>query len=61
MGVDRMTDRFDAEKIQVHGAVQQEIVAATGAAFQVITQVRLLDQTVSVPTTEAVVDQRVWQ
>ena len=61
MGIDRVVDRFDAEEIQAHGAVQQEVRATAGAALQFIPQVRLLDQAIAIPATEAIVHQCVGQ
>src|SRR3990167_10298328 len=43
VGVDRMADRFDAEKTQAHRAVEQVVIAAGGLAFQFITELGLLD------------------
>ncbi|MCY1250685.1 hypothetical protein D9M72_643440 [compost metagenome] len=61
MRVDRVAHRFDAEKLQAHGAVQQVVIAAGGLAVERVTKIRLLDQAVTVPFTEAVVHQRFGQ
>ena len=57
MRVDRVADRFDAEKLQADRAVEQVVIAAGGLAFQRITEVGLLDQAMAVPVAEAVIDQ----
>ncbi|MNN49521.1 hypothetical protein D3C81_1640490 [compost metagenome] len=55
--VDRVAHRFDAEKFQAHGAVEQVVIAAGGLAVEFIAEVGLADQAVTVPLAEAVVDQ----
>ncbi|MNP50344.1 hypothetical protein D3C76_1446040 [compost metagenome] len=59
--VDRVAHRFDAEKLQAHGAIEQEVIAAGGLAVEFIAEVGLADQAVTVPFTETVVHQRFGQ
>lgn len=47
MGVDRVTDGLEAEKIPLLGAEQQEMLGALGRTAQAIAGVSLLDQTLS--------------
>ncbi|MNI77701.1 hypothetical protein D3C73_1340140 [compost metagenome] len=59
--VDRVADRFDAEKCQTWRTIKKIIIAAAGLAFQLVAEVGLLDQAVAVPVAERVVDQRPGQ
>ena len=61
VSIDRVTHRFDAEKFQIYRTVEQVVIAAGGLALQLITEVRLLDQALTVPLAETVVDQGVGQ
>ncbi|MNW16947.1 hypothetical protein D3C71_2159740 [compost metagenome] len=61
MGVDRVADRFDAEKRQAWRAIEQIVIATTGLAVQLVTEVGLLDQALAIPFAEPIVDQRLGQ
>ncbi|MCY1460963.1 hypothetical protein D9M71_785700 [compost metagenome] len=59
--VDRVADRFDAEKTQSWRTIEQVVIAAGGLAFQLVTKVGLLNQAVAIPVAETVVDQCLGQ
>ena len=56
MGIDRVADRLEAEKILSGRAVHQAVRGTRGPALQLVAQIRLADQPMAIPAGKTVVE-----